>query len=405
MVDINSPGKNGWTPVMIAAECGRRELVDLLVRQGCDLTLTNDDGNHILHVASVEGHLKIVRYILSKKTVDINITGHCNRTAVMAAARFGHRKVFDFLVKNESDLSAVDLDGNNILHIACIGGNVEIVKYILTNVNVDINSRGYNKRTPVMLAANSGHSQVFELLVSKECVLKTEDGNARNILHFACVGKNVAIVNDILKRNIISIDSRDGDGKTPVMFAAELGYTDFFKILVNKPCDTQLICKNGNNVLHTSCALGHVDIANSILTEGLINIESPGQNLMTPVMFAAKNAQRDIFDLLVNNGCDMSQKDKDGNTVLHMACIGGNKDIVERILSKEPVDVNSRGQSQRTPAMMAAACGHREVFDLLVNREADLTLVDCDDFGVLQLIAMRGHSQMMEHVQNIMGFQ
>ncbi|XP_046581390.1 uncharacterized protein LOC124288853 isoform X3 [Haliotis rubra] len=47
LVDINSRGKCGWTPVMIAAEGGRRELVDLLVRQGCDLSLTDDDGNTI----------------------------------------------------------------------------------------------------------------------------------------------------------------------------------------------------------------------------------------------------------------------------------------------------------------------------------------------------------------------
>ncbi|XP_046569110.1 protein VAPYRIN-like [Haliotis rubra] len=174
LVDINSRGKCGWTPVMIAAEGGRRELVDLLVRRGCDLSLTDDDGNTILHVASIKGHLKIVRYILSKKTVDVNITGHCTRTAVMVAARFGHRKVFDVLVKNGSDLSTVDSDGNNSLHTACIGGHVEIVKYILNNVSVDINSRGHNGKTPLMFAINFGHVRVFELLVSNGCILHLE---------------------------------------------------------------------------------------------------------------------------------------------------------------------------------------------------------------------------------------
>ncbi|XP_046558304.1 serine/threonine-protein phosphatase 6 regulatory ankyrin repeat subunit B-like [Haliotis rubra] len=400
-VNINSRGKCGWTPVMIAADGGRQELVDLLVRQRCDLSLTDDDGNTILHVASIKGHWKTVRYILSKKTVDVNITGHCNRTAVMAAARFGHRKVFDLLVKNGSDLSTVDSDENNILHIACIGGHVEIVKYILKNGFGDINSRGHNRRTPVMLAANSGHIQVFELLVGKECLLRTKDRNGTGILHFACVGNNVEIVDGILKRNIVSIDSKDGDGKTPVMLAAEFGHTDMFTFLVDNQCDTQVVCEKGNNVLHTSCALGHVDIVKCILTQGPVNVDSCGQNQMTPVMLAAKNGHRDIFDLLLNNGCDTSQLDKDGNTVLHMACYGGSKYIVEDILSKELVGINSRGQSQRTPAMVAAACGNQEVFDLLFNRGADLTLADCDDFGILHLIAMGGHLQMMEHVKNI----
>ncbi|XP_067668435.1 putative ankyrin repeat protein RF_0381 isoform X2 [Haliotis asinina] len=401
-VDINSSGKCGCTPVMIAAEGGRRDLVDLLVRQGSDLSLRDNDDNTALHVASIKGHLKIVRYILSKKPVDVNITGHCNRTAVMAAARFGHREVFDFLVKNGSDLLTVDSDRNNILHIACIGGNVEIVKYILTKVQVDINSKGHSGMTPVMLASYLGHLSVFQLLIRKKCLLPIINERGANILHVACVGNNIEIVNYILKENIVSIYSEDGDGKTPVMLASECGHTDVFKLLVNNKCDAERVCKTGNNILHTSCSLGHVDIVKCILTEGLINIDSYGQNQMTPVMLAANNGQRHIIDILMNKKCDMKTVDKDGNTVLHMACIGGNKDIVGDILSKTLVDVNSRGQFQRTPAMVAAAHGHKEVFDLLINSGADLALVDCDGFGVLQLICMNGHLHLVEHVKNIL---
>ncbi|XP_046560342.1 ankyrin repeat domain-containing protein 29-like [Haliotis rubra] len=398
LVDINSRGRCGWTPVRIAAEGGRRELVDLLVRQGCDLSLTDDDGNTVLHVASIKGHLKIVRYILSKKTVDVNITGHCNRTAVMAAARFGHRKVFDVLVRNGSNLSTVDSDANNILHIACIGGHVKIVKYILTNVQVDINSKGYNGMTPVMLASNFGHQSVFQLLIKKKCVLRIINENGMNILHVACAGNNVEIVKYILKENIASINSRDNTGKTPVMLAAECGHTDVFKLLLNNQCDTQ-VYEDGNTILHTSCALGHVDIVKCILTQGLIHIDSCGQNQMTPVMLAAKNGQRNTFDLLVNNKCDMKKCDTNGNTVLHMACMGGNEDIVQAVLSKKLVDINNRGQSQRTPAMVAAACGHKDVFDLIERSGADLTLTDCNGFGVLQLICMYGHLHLVEHLK------
>ncbi|XP_067659823.1 putative ankyrin repeat protein RF_0381 isoform X2 [Haliotis asinina] len=403
LVDTNSRGEYGWTPVMIAAEGGRRKLVDLLVKRGGDLSLTDDDGYTVLHVVSIKGHLKVVRYVLSKKVVGVNTTGHCERTAVMAAARFGHRKVFDLLVKNGSDLTTVDSDGNNILHIACIGGNVEIVKHILSNVNVDINSRGLNGKTPLMFAINFGHVQVFELLVSKGCILPIVEENGKNILHMACVKGNVDMVRHILNKSIVSVDGEDSMGKTPVMLAVESGHTDVFQLLVSKQCDIHKTCHDGNNILHTSCSRCHVDIVKHIVTGHLINIDSCGQNRMTPVMFAAKNGQRDIFDLLVNNGCDMSQKDKDGNTVLHMACIGGSKYIVERILSKEPVDVNSRGQSQSTPAMMAAACGHKDVFDLLVNRGADLTLVDGRGFGVHHLACMGGHLPVVEHIQNIIG--
>ncbi|XP_046557461.1 protein fem-1 homolog A-like [Haliotis rubra] len=116
-------------------------------------------------MACIEGHVDIVKYVLSQKVAGINSRGECGSTPLMMAAAKGHRDVFDLLVSKGADVSLVDDDGDNNLHVACIGGHVDMVKYVLSQKVADINSRGQYGRTPVMLAANMGHREVFDLLV------------------------------------------------------------------------------------------------------------------------------------------------------------------------------------------------------------------------------------------------
>ncbi|XP_067676259.1 protein fem-1 homolog C-like [Haliotis asinina] len=153
------------TPVMAAAEHGHRKMVELLVKHGANLLLSDIRGNNILHCACTAGHFDIVKYLLSLNSVDINSRGMEKRTPVMVAGQHGHRKVVELLVKHGANLLLSDIRGNNILHCACTAGHFDIVKYLLSLNSVDINSRGMEKRTPVMVAGQHGHKKVVELLV------------------------------------------------------------------------------------------------------------------------------------------------------------------------------------------------------------------------------------------------
>ncbi|XP_046557457.1 fibronectin type 3 and ankyrin repeat domains 1 protein-like [Haliotis rubra] len=163
VADINSRGQYGRTPVMMAALKGHRKVFYFLVREGADVSLVDDDGENILHVACIGGHVDMVKYVLSQKVADINSSGQYGSTSVMVAANMGHREVFDVLVSEGADVSLVDDNRNNILHVACIGGHVDMVKYVLSQKVADINSRGQYGRTPVMKAANMGQRKAFDL--------------------------------------------------------------------------------------------------------------------------------------------------------------------------------------------------------------------------------------------------
>ncbi|XP_048246291.1 death-associated protein kinase 1-like [Haliotis rufescens] len=167
--DVNSRGVVGLTPVMSTAHGGHRDVVELLVSEGADVSLVDEDGTNILHYACWGGDVETVKFVLSLNVVDINCRGRGSRTPVMAAAFKGHRDVVELLMSEGADVSPVDGDGNNILHYACIGGDVETVKFVLSLNVVDIDARNNLGLTAADVARREGHKKNVKLLKPPRC--------------------------------------------------------------------------------------------------------------------------------------------------------------------------------------------------------------------------------------------
>ncbi|XP_048247424.1 ankyrin-3-like isoform X2 [Haliotis rufescens] len=404
IVDIERRDACGITPVMVAAMKGQTEVFHVLVRNGCDLSVVDDHGDNILHNACYSDNVSIVKDILSRKLVDINSKGYDGNTPLMVAAKEGNKKVFDLLVSNECDQFDVSDNGGNILHAACLSNDAMLVKDILLRGVSDIESRVEDGATPVMLAAEKGHKEVFDLLVSEGCNLEVLDNDGCNILHAACSSDNVKIVEDILSRKIAHINSRTSDGLTAVMMAAANGQKKVYDLLARKGCDLSVVDAMGDNILHAACASDNVNFVNCILSRDLADIESRGENGLTSVMEAAVNGQRKVFDLLVKKGCDLSVKDDQRNNILHAGSSGGNVKIVEYILScgylmaHNMIHIDSKNETDQTPVMTASMNGHKNVFQLLVNKGCNLSTVDDSGSNILHHACVGGNVQIVEYI-------
>ncbi|XP_048248343.1 ankyrin-3-like [Haliotis rufescens] len=361
--DINTRGANGHTPVMMAAVQGHQSVFDLLVSKQADLALVDEDGNSVLHHACAGGNKAIVQHIVSPS--NINTRGHNGHTPVMLAAGQGHQSVFDLLVSKKAVLTLVNKSGDSVLHLACQGGHKAIVQHLVSPSN--INTRGHNGHTPVMMAAFQGHQSVFDLLVSKKAVLTLVDKDGNSVLHLACQGGNKAIVQHLVSPS--NINTRGHNGHTPVMMAAFQGHQSVFDLLVSKQADLTLVDNYGNSVLHLASLGGNKAIVQHLVSPS--NINTRGQNGYTTVMMAAVRGHQSVFDLLVSKQADLTPVERDGNSVLHLACQGGNKAIVQHLVS--PSNINTGGINGYTPLVIAALSGHESVFDLLISRNADLT--------------------------------
>ncbi|XP_067670056.1 serine/threonine-protein phosphatase 6 regulatory ankyrin repeat subunit A-like [Haliotis asinina] len=401
LADVNTRGKNGRTPIMVAACDGNRSLLQLLLRKGADLLHVDDNGNNILHAACLGGDLEMVRFVLKLAFVDINSSGTNGRTPVMLAARKGYKKIFDLLVNTGCDLSQVSGDGDNILHHACLGGYLDIVKYILQEQIVDINSRGKYGRTPVMKAAWGGHKRVLNLLVDKGGDISMLDNESDNIIHVACIRGNVAMVKNILAKHIFGINSRGRKGRTPLMVAAQYGKKELFNLLLCEGANMFHTDDDGNNILHVSCIGGHLHMVVYVLSGFIFDINSRGKSGRTPAMLAAQEGHKHVFNLIVSRNCNLQLGDSCGNNFIHIACIGGSVEMVNYLLRDNTAAIESRGRDGRTPIMSAAAHGQTDVVKLLMSKGSDVTLLDDYGESILHIACSGGRVDMLTFILSL----
>ncbi|XP_071116428.1 ankyrin repeat domain-containing protein 50-like [Haliotis cracherodii] len=365
LVDINRRDDMGKTPLIVAAWKGRRGVFGLLVSRGADASLQDAYSNNILHWASHGGNVAMVQCVISRRHVDINSRGNHGYSPVMMAAERGHKEVVTLLAQKGCDMSHVTNGGNNILHVACTRGDVSMVKLLLLMNIVDINSRGANERTATMMSVLKGHSAVFELLVIEGSDLSPVSSNNNNILHEACVGGDVSIVNYIISKGVVAINSRGKYDRTPVMVAAEFGHADVLELLVREGGDVNLRSSEGNTILHAACLGGHVKMVLHVLSTTRVDVNARGKKGRSPLMLAAWMGHQDVFELLVSVGSDVSLVDDGGNNILHVACRGGHADMVAYLLSKDVADMDAMDNQGLTAVMIAKEKKHKAVVGVL----------------------------------------
>uniref|UniRef100_A0A0R3RSQ5 ANK_REP_REGION domain-containing protein n=1 Tax=Elaeophora elaphi TaxID=1147741 RepID=A0A0R3RSQ5_9BILA len=93
-----------------------------------------------------------------------------------------------------------------------------------------------------------------------------------------------------------------------------------------------------------------------------------------PLSFAACINQTDCFRLLVAKKADLNQKDTNGNTVLHLAVIHEQPEMI-----KLSYDMGAKLQivnkQNLTPLTLAAQLGKKEIFELILKLEADVVWI------------------------------
>ncbi|XP_071085590.1 putative ankyrin repeat protein RF_0381 [Haliotis cracherodii] len=297
--DINRPRKDGRTPLMWAALQGNVDVFDYLKSKQADCLAMDNDGDNILHYACLGGHIEMVSHIISENIIDINRSDRYGRTALMEAAKYGHKLVFDFLLSKGGDISHKDKEGNNIFHVACREGDLEMVGRILSQGEFDINCRGQNGKTPLLFAAFGGHRWVFDLLVRKKANASIVGSKGNNILHVACIGGHVGMVEHILSQSMVDINSQGEDGFTSLMLAARSGRRAVFGFLVNKGANLFQVDKKGNNILHVACKIGSIDIVQDVLSQHRLDINARNSRGETASMIAKRKHHMDVFNLLV----------------------------------------------------------------------------------------------------------
>ncbi|XP_046543660.1 ankyrin repeat domain-containing protein 17-like [Haliotis rubra] len=231
LVDINSRDKkHGRTALMVAAQTGHCRVSDFHISKGATISDLDKACKNVLHWACKGGHVGMVKRVLPQYRYGKR--GRC--PTLLQAAMRGHRDVFEFLVCTGRSVSEVDGVGSNVLHYACRGGQLAMVKYLVSQGSVDINSSNRDRITALMMAALRGKTDVIKFLISMGANVSHVDIMGNNVLTLAIIKTHLAVVKYLVSQSSVDINGVRRSGRTPLMTAVSSGDKDVFDFLVKK---------------------------------------------------------------------------------------------------------------------------------------------------------------------------
>ena len=180
--------------------------------------------------------------------------------------------------------------------------------------------------------------------------------------------------------NGADVHTEDIMGETPLHKATQRGRQDVVEILCHKgPNINQHTC-SGYTPLHLAFRI-RFDFINELLKKGQESGEGPFHAV--EAYKQAVHIGNEMVKLLLSKGAKVDECDFSKETVLHMAAVGGDVELVELLLNSG-ANVNLRSMDdERTPLDIAVDAGERaldmatsrgckEVVQLLLEKDSNV---------------------------------
>ncbi len=151
-------------------------------RKGCINFETDAFGQTALHIASEEGHLDLVAFLIDKCNAKVNVTDNSGWTPLFCACKWGRLKICEFLLQRGADANIKSNDKAIALHYFVrhdfgTENNVLVTKVLkmLMDNGAELNKQNMNGETALHIAAFMGSRMCVEFLLQNEANINATD--------------------------------------------------------------------------------------------------------------------------------------------------------------------------------------------------------------------------------------
>lgn len=319
---------------------GCNELANELINLGANYHKRKGDSTIALMNAAKSGDLEEVKK-LSKE--DVNLVDEYDKTALMYASNNGQLEIVKYLLSQNADaFIRAGGWGYHALKLAAEEGHLEVVKELLVKI--------LNKKTlwPISealeTAISNGHTEIANMLeekletVSGEAIKNAVDNNDIEMVkklipkignldfptgfngHYTLVGlaaKEGSIeILEILLENGASVEKNYQYGATPLFYAAEQGHTKIVDLLLNKYGANPNVYESDALIQHTPLTVAaqnnHYEIVRMLAEKGADLNAFSTGVRQTALMWAADKGAEESVRELIAAGADVNLKSGSG---------------------------------------------------------------------------------------------
>lgn len=215
--NINAQNNDGATPLLVAVYNNGSLVTKLLIDNGADANIPNNNGIFPWHFASSNGFLDIMKILAPKiPTIDQQTTDADQYTALWLASEQGHLETVKWLIANNADVDAVRAsDGRTALQAAIWGKKLPVVQELVER-GANVNKKDHQQFTPIYNAVNTEDLKTIKFLLehgaNSNLVGSSGDDKPIHLASFLC---NVIIMKILLERGA-SVDDTNNSGNTPL---------------------------------------------------------------------------------------------------------------------------------------------------------------------------------------------
>ncbi|KAG9255473.1 uncharacterized protein F5Z01DRAFT_653179 [Emericellopsis atlantica] len=352
---------NLHTPALyVLADQGLDQLVRSRMKTETPKEVPGERFRHPFFAALVNGHKDTVAALLGLPSADFegrDITRglKCRkdskefkgRTPLSWAAQTGRCEIVKALLQNGASPNETDGEGCSPFFRAFYHDHESILRLLIDN-GAELESYGTEA---LNFASYKGHEDFARFLIKKGAALEVPEGRLPRKpfydppwrhdltapLHIASHYGHDAIARLLIDEGGGSVDVRNIERQTPLMFAAAAGHEASVWLLVDRGAD-----------VHAR--------------------DNPGR---TTLMYASKAGREAVVRYLIDKGADVNARDSNGSTALIKASgIGCGDEATARLLLESGADVNLKDKFGSTALSNASKFRHGAVWWLLVTKGA-----------------------------------
>nr|XP_011461963.1 PREDICTED: ankyrin repeat-containing protein At5g02620-like [Fragaria vesca subsp. vesca] len=322
--------------------------------------------NTFLHIAVSYGHeilaveiVNLHRPLLFKKNIQgdtgLHIAAKCGRLGMVKSLLRSIPETTQSSITSDGDienrmslLGKKNEEGNTALHEALINGHKGVANH-LVNTDPSLSFIANNEqKSPLYLATEAGFLLTVKLMINSAADQNNSSSIGKSPLHVAVLRRNKEMLGEITRIGY-TINLRDDEGRTPLHYAASIGYFEGVCFFLRKCSSEYHYCNQPDDKdrlpIYSASRKGHVDIVRVLLQhfpaskEKSINLA--GQNLLHVAAEYGKHnlvryflRNRDRFHMLINH------RDNHGNTPLHLATIHKHARVVKYLTWDKGTNLN-----------------------------------------------------------------
>lgn len=306
--DTDSEFEKGWTALNAAAGFGHHDATRVLLEGGADVNHTEKDTDHQLHVL----------------------------------ARIEDEKILATLLEYNPNAWGLDQGLNSALSS---GLPISFVTRLL-NAGADpnaIDTRDEYRDTPLTNACinTTGILDNVRLLIRRNADIQGASPNRRGSpLHYACEFRGLDFVQLLLDAHA-DINLYVLHVGTPLQrcCSTKVDQEAKIRLLVEKGADVNAKSSSYDNALTLACLRASISTVSYLVEQGA-QVTAPDIVGCLPIFAAclSPGSRQELVERLLSWGADLATevRDKMGRTILHFAALGGDLNLVEWLIAKEP---------------------------------------------------------------------